>query len=129
MIVLDTDVLIELERENEQAWEGLNRLRQAQVEPAVITAPVFAESLFGFIVKGRRQEGEDFLSAFPVIPFEQESAARFAELRHALEKRGTPIPLFDVLTASSVLAAGGTLLSRDRHFAQVPGLRLIRPSW
>ena len=39
-----------------------------------------------------------------------------------LRKQGTSIPINDAWIAATVLETGGRLLSRDSHFAQVPGV-------
>ncbi len=58
-----------------------------------------------------------------VVPFDEESAYRYGELRAELERRGTPIGDGDTRIASIALARGLTVVSGNiRHFQMVPGL-------
>lgn len=58
-----------------------------------------------------------------VIPFEEDAAHRYGELRAALDRRGTPIGDADVRIASIALARGLTVITGNvRHFQMVPGL-------
>ncbi|MBM4024729.1 MAG: type II toxin-antitoxin system VapC family toxin [Planctomycetes bacterium] len=54
----------------------------------------------------------------------------FAEIKHALRRAGTPLPLNDVWIAAHTLATGSILMTFDMHFTKVAGLRLwdvLRP--
>ncbi len=44
------------------------------------------------------------------------------ELAWHLDRRGTVLPLADIIIATSALQIDAVLLTRDRHFAVVPGL-------
>jgi len=52
----------------------------------------------------------------------------FAEIKHALKRAGTPLPLNDVWIAAQALETGAVLATFDARFANVPGLRLWPPA-
>ncbi len=56
-----------------------------------------------------------------------ETAQIFGEVKQNLKTAGTPIPINDVWIASHVLETGSVLLSFDKRFKHVPGLRLWQP--
>jgi tRNA(fMet)-specific endonuclease VapC len=54
-----------------------------------------------------------------------ETAERFALIKDALRRKGTPIPVNDIWIAAQCMETGSILLSGDEHFSTVDGL-LIR---
>jgi tRNA(fMet)-specific endonuclease VapC len=60
-----------------------------------------------------------------VLPCDEETAVRYAELKLQLKKAGTPIPLNDVWIAALVLQHQATLFTRDSDFERIPQLPRI----
>jgi len=65
-----------------------------------------------------------FLLHVQSLPWDSEAATRYGELRAALEADGQPMGNMDTLIAAHALAAGATLVSNDRAFKRVAGLRV-----
>jgi len=58
-----------------------------------------------------------------VVPFDEDAAHHYGELRSELERRGTPIGDADIRIASVALARGLTVVTGNvRHLQKVPGL-------
>jgi len=53
-----------------------------------------------------------------------ETAEVFGMVKTSLRQAGTPIPINDVWIASHALEIGAVVVTYDKHFAMVPGLRL-----
>ena len=123
MIVLDTDVLIEIERGNQKVISFLVNLRKTHPENIAITSSVYAELLYGFLARNKQLPKE--LASFDVIEFDKESAEIFAQNKKSLDGKGTPIPIFDLVTASCVIAKKALLISFDRHFEKVNDLNFL----
>lgn len=65
-------------------------------------------------------ERMEFLASFLILPWDEDSVARFARMKAARIKGGT----MDLKIACITLAHDATLLTRNTaHFAEVPGLR------
>ena len=62
-----------------------------------------------------------------VLNVDEHTAERYAEVRADLRRGGQPIPGNDVWLAALARQHALPILSRDRHFDFVPGLRRI--SW
>jgi len=68
---------------------------------------------------------EIFLQDTPVLPWLSSTAQTYAELRTQMETQGIGLSAMDMLIASQAMAENCTLVSADRAFTQVPGLRLL----
>ena len=68
---------------------------------------------------------ENYLACVEIQPWTSASAQRYGLLRAELEALGKPLAPMDLLIASHAMAANCTLVTADRAFPQVPGLRVI----
>ena len=68
---------------------------------------------------------EAFLRDIPSLPWTSTTAQAYAELRTRMETQGIGLSAMDLLIATHALAENCTLISADRAFAQVPGLRVL----
>ncbi len=119
-------------------FAGGKRVRDLLLEAdEIYLGPVVTgELLYGF-GQGRyslrnRQVLQEFLSRPRVVPLgiDQETAECYAKIRAALRKQGSPIPTNDMWIAASAMQFGLAVLTSDRHFEQVPQVRveLIDPA-
>lgn len=100
--------------------------RAATVEISVIT---LGEYQFGILKSSKPGPGErwlrDYLHLYKILPVSEETSRHYAELRLSLKLAGTPIPLNDLWIASQCRQHDLPILSRDRHFDVVEGMRRI----
>jgi len=68
---------------------------------------------------------ENLLLATDIRPWTSACAERYGQLRAELEALGKPLGPMDLLIAAHALAEDCTLVSADRAFAHVPGLRVL----
>lgn len=91
---------------------------------------VLGELFAGFRSGSMEKENRGILEAFlgkpavRVLDATRETAEYFSLIRSALKKAGRPIPLNDVWVAAHALETGSVLVTYDRHFGDVPGLRI-----
>jgi len=125
MLVLDTNVLIELEARNPKTIDALKKLAKKHGGDACITAPTFSEFYYGFMKKtsGKKTKALEHLSEYCLLNTNTKSSRILAELKHELNQKGKAIPLMDLLIASIVLAHDGTLVTQDKDFKRVQGLK------
>jgi tRNA(fMet)-specific endonuclease VapC len=64
------------------------------------------------------------IARFVCLPFDDQAARHYADIRHQLEFRGSVIGPNDLMIAAIARAHGLTLVSTDPGFGRVPGLRL-----
>lgn len=108
---------------------GNERLRarvQRNAGRLCVSAITAAELRFGARKKGSSRIEDAvgfFLELVETVPWDDEAAARYADIRVALEASGTPIGNMDTLIAASALAEGCSIVTHNlEHFRRVPGL-------
>ena len=108
--------------------------RDAMVELAkapfiAIPVIVLGEFWFGIAQSRRRLEYERWLLASlrdcRVLEVTTETATRYAEIRVDLKHAGTPIPSSDAWIAALCRQHNLPVLSRDKHFDRVKGIRRV----
>ena len=90
---------------------------------------VLGELFYGAANSTRPQENEQatrkFLAQSVLVAIDEIIAARYADVRLELKKKGRPIPENDIWIAAICLELGALLLSRDSHFDHVPNLQVM----
>jgi tRNA(fMet)-specific endonuclease VapC len=95
----------------------------------LVSTTVVGELLAGFAAGSREASNRGELTRFlasPRVKFVHCGAAtadRYALVYAALRRQGQPIPTNDLWIAASCLEHGAALLTLDRHFQHVGGLR------
>ena len=124
--LLDTNIISDLVRRP----GGIVGARIADVgEDSICTSTVVAAELRYGAAKSRSKQLSErvglLLSALEILPLEPPADQRYAEIRHHLARRGTPIGPNDLLIAAHALAADLTLITANtREFERVPSLRV-----
>lgn len=123
-LMLDTNAVSALAKGRAEALAGM-----LADHPHCLSVVTEAELRFGLarrpVNADLRRIVEGLLSSIDVLPWTSASAARYASLRAELESLGKPLAPMGLLIATHALAEGCTLVSADRAFAQVPGLRVL----
>ncbi len=124
MYLLDADWVISFLNGRANAVELLARLADDGVALSIITWGEIYEGLLGVPdAMGRISQLEAFTAALDLVTLDLEIARSYGQLRSTLRAQGSLIPDNDLWVAATALAHDLTLVSRDRHFARVPGLK------
>ena len=122
--LIDTDVMIDVSRENANAAGYLDSLSDPAI--SIITAQ---ELIVGARDKRDLAGIDSLVSTYPVIHID----AAIGRLAYDLLKRyarSDGLRTFDSLIAATAIGRGFTLVSRNRkHFAMIDGLRLESPRY
>jgi tRNA(fMet)-specific endonuclease VapC len=108
------------------------RVRQhlLTVPPSDVAISVITEAELRF---GARRLGsaarisalvEEFIKYVEIRSWDSAAAREYALLRAAMEKSGTPIGNLDLMIAAHALALGIVLVSSDRVFQRVTGIKV-----
>jgi len=122
MIVIDTDVLIEIiDKKSEKGDEALKRILQSG-EDISITAINLHEILYG-LRKYAKPLKEVML--LPVLNYIKRDATLSSKIELEAENRGTPIRRTDAMVAAITINNGAALYTLDlKHFNPLKGLGL-----
>ena len=127
MYALDTNTLVYL-------FKGMGRVGDHLLaeSPADVAIPsvVIYELELGIVQSTqpakRRKQLDSIAAAVIVLPFDEASAKRAAQIESALRAAGTPIGPHDVLIAGTALAHQATLVTHNgREFRRVEGLSVV----
>ena len=127
MVILDTDVCIEILRGNTLV---IDRRRQYG-GPAAVSFMTAAELFFGAAKSSEPVANaalvDQFLLSVPVIQPDLSILRRFGSIKADLQAAGTPIADADVFIGATVLSRGARLVTGNaRHFERIVGLVLER---
>jgi tRNA(fMet)-specific endonuclease VapC len=126
--LLDTNICIYLIKK--RPAQVLSKFQAHSVGEIGISAITIAELQYGVHksqhIEQNQRALEQFLIPLICIPFDDQAAATYGEIRAALETQGTPIGALDTLIAAHALSLNVTLVTNNtREFSRVPGLQVI----
>jgi tRNA(fMet)-specific endonuclease VapC len=107
----------------------LRRLQALPSQDVAVCSVVKAELFYGSMRSNNPARSlaqqQDFLNRFISLPFDDQSALIYGQIRAQLAASGTPIGPNDLLIASIALANNLILVTHNtREFSRVDGLRL-----
>ncbi len=124
-IVIDTNAFSQL-------MSGSTRVLDILSEAEVVYISIFVlgELYTGF--KGGRKEKSnlDILNKFlgkssvKILNATRETAEFFAFVKDNLKRQGKPLPINDIWIAAHTLESGSTLVTFDKHFTDIEGLKV-----
>ncbi len=131
-LVLDTNIYVDFAAGVPETVDFI----AAHGESLFLPAIVLGELHYGFIKGQRESVNERMLQQFinrlkvEVIPVDSDVARKYASIYLSLRSKGTKIPINDVWIAACCMEAGGTLLTRDKHFQHVDQIEtVVLPSY
>ncbi len=130
MIFIDTTLLVDILRKDDDVISWLNNLEEQALYTSEINSFELYTGLFRISIKSkakrrrRTNELEQLLSRMEVLSFDRNAAIESAKLLAILMSRGEPIGARDAMIAGTALSKGiARLATRNiREFQRVPGL-------
>ena len=125
MILMDTDVCVELLRGNARVLEH----RQKVADSVAVLFMTVGELFYGVERSSRpahnRELVERFLLSVTCVQSDRAILETFGTLKAGLANRGEMLPDADILIAATTLTWGGTLVSANKaRFERFAGLRV-----
>ena len=122
-VVVDSSVLIDHLRGRPEATRRLERLCR---DGAVYVPALAAWELWIGATTPRRRSGIiELLSTLVVDPFTAALAELAGDVHRRLAESGRPPPTYDLLISAHALHRGIPLVTKDRDYRQIPGLKLL----
>ncbi|MFA4887609.1 MAG: type II toxin-antitoxin system VapC family toxin [Candidatus Nanoarchaeia archaeon] len=126
-LVLDTSILIDLERAKEETIVQLKKIAEEYPAPARITFMSEFEFLFGINLEDvkKKDKAREFVNKFSTVQTTKRTASLLAELRRKYERKGVSFSLADLIIASLVIENNFILLTKDNDFSKIEELNKI----
>jgi tRNA(fMet)-specific endonuclease VapC len=124
-VLLDTNAYTALLRGDEKVLSAIGAAESVGVS-TIVLGELFAGFRGGNRLKENRQVLDRFLDRphVALLPVGLETADVFGVVKQQLKAAGSPIPINDVWIAAHAMETGSVLITYDKHFKQVAGLRL-----
>ncbi|MBI5393588.1 type II toxin-antitoxin system VapC family toxin [Candidatus Woesearchaeota archaeon] len=125
--VLDTSIIIDLQKKKMSTIEKLKILSMLNPNPAKITFITEFEFLFGIKERSHKniRRSIEFIRDFQILQSTPETAAVLAELKYKYGSKGINFSLSDLLIASIIISHNMTLVTRDKDFENIQELKKI----
>jgi tRNA(fMet)-specific endonuclease VapC len=123
-LILDTNALSAIAEAEPDAVQQLDRAAEVMLPVIVI-----GEYSFGIRQSRHRVRYEAWLTQMIakcfILEVNMRTAEEYAEIRFVLGKKGRPIPGNDIWIAALARQYDLPVLTRDRHYDAVPGIRRL----
>ena len=125
--MLDTNVCIDYLKGN--SINIRDRIISAPKDSLCISAITFSELMFGVANSSNREKNlvalNFFLLKIDIVPYDDQAAAAYGEIRTQLKQEGNLIGGMDMLIAAHARASDSVLVTHNtREFNRVQGLRI-----
>jgi len=126
-VLLDTSVLIEIQRKNKEVINRLDEIIKKHFQPPSISFINYFEFYFGLFDKNikNRQVMIDFINKFNCLRASSFTAQILAEFKNKYEKKGIVINLADLIIASQVKENNMILVTKDKLFEKIEEIEKI----
>ena len=124
-ILLDTNAYVKLASQDKEVFKVIS-----EAESVVIPSIVIGELIEGFYGGTQFDKNRKTLNEFiddlniQIWDIGYQTAEIYGEIKNELKKKGTPIPANDIWIAASAIENGAKLITYDKHFLNIQGLRL-----
>jgi len=126
MPLADTSFLVDLMRRDRGALKRYAGFEQQGI--ALSTTAITSMELYkGAYVSGNSNnliKVRTILELFTLLPVDETIYEVFGRIAAGLCIKGTPIGDFDEVIAAIALCNDGEIITRDRHFEKIPGLKV-----
>lgn len=125
-VLLDTTAYSHLLRGESRVLDALS-----EAETVFMSVIVLGELHAGFAGGTKKQENRQLLDKFlrkptvKILLVTAETAELFGDLKNELRQAGTQMPINDVWIAAQARETGSAVISFDKHFQTIPGIRRL----
>lgn len=125
--MLDTNMCIYIiKRKSSQV---IKRFKRTKISLIGISSITLSELLYGVSKSSIPEKNQvalaQFIAPLVILPYGDEAAQYYGELRAYIEKQGTPIGSLDMLIAAHALSIACTIVTNnEKEFIRIPNLKI-----
>ncbi len=125
--ILDTNICIYIIKRKPSSI--IERFKQTEISQIGISSITLSELLYGVSKSSNLEQNQialmQFVAPLEILPYGDEAAQYYGDLRAQLEKQGTPMGSFDMLITAHALSIDCTLVTNnEKEFVQIPNLKI-----
>ncbi len=125
--MLDTNICIYIIKRKPQAV--IERFLQTEISQIGISSITLSELLFGVAKSSKPDQNKialtQFIAPIEILPYDDQAAEHYGDLRTHLEKQGKPIGALDMLIAAHACSIACTLVTNnEKEFIRIPNLNI-----
>jgi tRNA(fMet)-specific endonuclease VapC len=125
--MLDTNICIYIIKRKPQTV--IERFLQTEISQIGISSITLSELLFGVSKSSKPDQNKIALAQFiappEILPYDDQAAQCYGDLRAYLERQGKPIGSLDMLIAAHALSINGTLVTNnEKEFIRILDLKI-----
>ncbi len=125
--MLDTNICIYIIKR--KPIEIIERFKQTDISQIGISSITLSELVYGVSKSSRPDQNQialtQFVAPLEILPYGDDAAQYYGDLRVHLEKQGTPIGSLDMLIAAHALSIDCILVTNnEKEFSRIPNLKI-----
>ena len=125
--MLDTNICIYIIKRKPS--NVIERFIQTEISQIGISSITLSELSYGVSKSSRPEQNQlalaQFIAPLEIMPYGDEAAQYYGDLRTHSEKQGTPLGSLDMLIAAHALSFGCTLVTNnEKEFVRIPNLKI-----
>jgi len=107
----------------------IERFKRTEISQIGISSITLSELAYGVAKSSRPEQNQialtQFVAPLEILPYGDEAAQYYGDLRVYLEKQGTPVGSLDMLIAAHALSIACTLVTNnEKEFIRIPELKI-----
>jgi len=107
----------------------IERFKRTEISQIGISSITLSELVYGVAKSSRPEQNQialtQFVAPLEILPYGDDAAQYYGDLRVYLEKQGTPIGSLDMLIAAHALSIACTLVTNnEKEFIRIPELKI-----
>ena len=127
VFMLDTNICIYIIKK--KPTRVLDRFKKVEISEITISSITLSELLYGVSKSSKPEQNlmalTQFVAPLEILPYSDEAAKYYGDLRAHMEKQGNPIGSLVMLIAAHALSISGTLVTNnEKEFNRVPNLKI-----
>ncbi len=127
VFMLDTNICIYIIKRKPS--HVLDRFKKTEISEISISSITLSELLYGVSKSSKPEQNlmalTQFVAPLEILPYGDDAAKYYGDLRAHLEKQGNPIGSLDMLIAAHALSISVTLVTNnEKEFNRVPNLNI-----